>query len=501
MSKTSSQIKEEPAVVAPKHRVIINSTRVFGERNNTNKQVQDLRFYADGTGSNFLAWNEEMHTYATLTFPGLQDIFTGGTCVIPPLADPVFIDGEDFSNQLKMAKWIESNKVQSKRVEDSRIQLPQLYETMRNTTSFASEQVMKDAPEFAGVDAIKNPEQLRELARITHLVAVTGLAVADQRKAEMNYYRIKQEDSESMDAFLKRFNEKVDARLAAGCHKLKEPRLAFDVVQSLSTGYKQLATSLYNNAIMGVQAFPATIPEVAKIVANFKVGPSDAKKTDTGIETQAMFAMTISEGQDEERISRAKYTREEERDYFISKKKNHVRQREIERSNKGHKARSFGKKEKLESSDSDEEQKSYLICLTKYGGCGRAGHKHEECWATTMIDEEGQIVPKHAKRSGKKNREKATKGADKSEQVVNMAAMLSAYYPSDISGEAFFPMLTGGMYQYDTQSSDSDENCTTCNRPGHYAHTCSFMTKVDSDGLVIRELSVLEDDLEPQENY
>ena len=92
-----------------------------------------------------------------------------------------------------------------------------------------------------------------------------------------------------------------------------------------------------------------------------------------------------------------------------------------------------------------------------------------------MIDEEGQIVPKHAKRSGKKNREKATKGADKSEQVVNMAAMLSAYYPSDISGEAFFPMLTGGMDQYDTQSSDSDENCTTCNRPGHYAHTCSAM--------------------------
>jgi hypothetical protein len=359
---------------------ITTTTRVFGERNSTNGQVQDLRLLPDGSGSNFISWNEEMYTYVTLKYPGLQGIFKGELCTVPELSDPQFTEGDDFNNQVIMAKWTEANKIVSKRQEEYRVMLPQCYEAAKSTISAGSMHVMKGVLEYIAIDAEKDPMKLRELARTSHLVAVTGLAVADQRKAELLYYNIKQDAGESFDAFLKRFQERSDARIAAGCHRLSRANHAYDLVQCLNERYNKLSTDLHNNAIMKVQDFPKTIPEVVKIFTNFVLAPNNNKAAGIIEEDHSQIMFVGAAQLEEEKRQSTTYSRAEKNAFYKSKEDNHRYQREVVKKNKEYKSSRL-KKEKRESSGSDEEkeEKTYTTCLIKYGGCGRAGHKADDC--------------------------------------------------------------------------------------------------------------------------
>jgi hypothetical protein len=244
--------------------------------------VQDLPLLKYGSNANFEQFKRAIANYAEREYPSLSSIFTVGEYVEPP---PIIVsDAEDAAyrpEQLSQkndpygilkAQVQEEVRERVKKINIMQDKKKSLFAVIWGQLSPESEQIVMQHEYWAEFIADhSDPLKLWQAVEDTHVIAATGIALLDKRKARRNYDSLRQDPDETLVRFKERTDAAVHAMMAYGADSPPDQDQAMDFVERLDKSryerfqLKMKDLLLFHNG----EGYPANLTEAYNKAAVF----------------------------------------------------------------------------------------------------------------------------------------------------------------------------------------------------------------------------------------
>lgn len=235
--------------------------------------VEELPTLKYGSTSNYDEFRRELTNYALRNFGNLGHFLRTNEYYVPPaIVQGEAYGEEDIEDPVIHATLMEEVKSRAKEIHDMKANRTRLHAVMMGQLSEESEAKIREHPDYHLCETQNDPLALWRVITSTHVVAATGNAPLDRATAREQYNALRQAPTEHIVHYKERRNASLRAMTATGCALPSEEDQAVDFISGLDDGrYATLKADLYNNAQLGVGAYPATLNDAYRAAINFRV--------------------------------------------------------------------------------------------------------------------------------------------------------------------------------------------------------------------------------------